>query len=192
MRSGVATIGRPTAGQVERTPMPALRALMATSRRPPTLSSSALYRSQGRMAGVEAGPSGSGPGAASAFEEVLQEAAMEHGLEPELLKAVIKAESGFNPKAVSRAGAKGLMQLMDSTARGLGVQDPFDPVQNVHGGALYLRRLLDRYGDIRLALAAYNAGAGAVDRYGGIPPFRETQAYVPKVLKYLEEYRRAP
>lgn len=191
MRRGVAAIGHVVANRMERTPMPALRALMATPRRAAPRSS-ALYRSHGLGAGGEAGPIATGPGTASAFEEVLQEAAMEHGLEPELLKAVIKAESGFNPRAVSRAGAKGLMQLMDSTARGLGVQDPFDPAQNVHGGALYLRRLLDRYGDIRLALAAYNAGTGAVDRYGSIPPFRETQAYVPKVLKYLEEYRRAP
>lgn len=102
-----------------------------------------------------------------------------HNLEARLVRAVIEAESGFNPRAVSHRGAQGLMQLMPSTARRLGVEDPFDPEQNVRAGTRELRRLLDRYaGDVVLALAAYNAGQGAVDRHGGVPPYGETRRYV--------------
>lgn len=123
----------------------------------------------------------------TAYAGIIAEAAREHGLDPHLLTEVIRAESGFNPRAVSPAGAKGLMQLMDATARSLGVQDPFDPVQNVRAGARYLARLLERYsGDVRRALAAYNAGPGAVDRHNGVPPYRETQQYVGKILARLD------
>ena len=117
------------------------------------------------------------------FEELIEAAAKRHNLPAQLIKAVIWAESNFDPKAVSSAGAKGLMQLMDATAKALGVEDSFDPAQNIEGGVTYLRRLLDRYGDVSLALAAYNAGPGAVDRYGGIPPYAETQTYVRRVLE---------
>ena len=100
-----------------------------------------------------------------------------------LVKAVIKAESNFNPKAVSRAGARGLMQLMPATAAQMGVEDSFNPEENVHGGARYLRELLERYrGDAIRALAAYNAGPEAVDRYDGVPPFPETRRYVRQVV----------
>jgi soluble lytic murein transglycosylase-like protein len=96
---------------------------------------------------------------------------------------VVKAESNFDPTAVSGAGAAGLMQLMPGTAASLGVEDVFNPEQNVEGGVRLLRQLLDRYqGNVVYALAAYNAGPGAVDRYGGVPPYRETQTYVPRVL----------
>ncbi|TAK31932.1 MAG: lytic transglycosylase domain-containing protein [Chloroflexota bacterium] len=122
----------------------------------------------------------------SAFGDLIAEATRRYNLPSGLLPSVIKAESGFNPRAVSPAGAKGLMQLMDGTARTLGVRDSFDPAQNIDGGARFLRQLLDRYGgDVRRALAAYNAGPGAVDRYGGIPPYPETQTYVSRILGYM-------
>ena len=117
------------------------------------------------------------------FASIVQTAAQRNHLDPALLDAVIAQESGFRPDVVSGAGAVGLMQLMPSTARELGVSDPFDPAQNVEGGAKYLRSLLDRYdGRLDLALAAYNAGPGAVDRFGGVPPYKETQAYVSSIM----------
>ena len=114
--------------------------------------------------------------------DLLVHAGAQHNIDVELLASVVKAESGFHPDAVSRTGARGLMQLMPATARTLGVNDAFQPDQNIAGGAAYLDYLLTRYhNDISLALAAYNAGPGAVDRYHGIPPFRETRAYVARV-----------
>jgi soluble lytic murein transglycosylase-like protein len=121
------------------------------------------------------------------LDSYFAEASATYGVDEKLLKAVAKAESNFNPSAVSSAGAIGIMQLMPSTAAGLGVSDSFDARENILGGAKYLSQLLNKYnGDTSLALAAYNAGSARVDEYGGIPPYTETQNYVAKVLAYYQ------
>lgn len=122
------------------------------------------------------------------YESIIQEAAALHGVDEDLVRAVIKVESEFDPHAVSRVGAKGLMQMMPGTAKDMRVEDPFDPRQNIFGGAKYLRKLLDKFkGNVPLALAGYNAGPRKVTRYRGIPPFKETRGYVKKVLKAMAE-----
>jgi soluble lytic murein transglycosylase-like protein len=123
--------------------------------------------------------------AAVPYADLFIQAGTRHGVSPKLLAAVAKVESGYNPQAVSPAGARGLMQLMPGTARELGVTNAFDPAQAVEGAAKLLARHLKDFKSVPLALAAYNAGGGAVRRYDGIPPFAETQAYVPKVQKAL-------
>ncbi|MER2603749.1 MAG: lytic transglycosylase domain-containing protein [Candidatus Competibacter phosphatis] len=116
--------------------------------------------------------------------------AAQYRLDPALMHAVISAESSYNPWAVSPKGAMGLMQLMPGTAERFGVRNAYDPVANMHGGARYLRWLLDQFNDTRLAVAAYNAGEGAVQKYGNqIPPYRETQTYVDRVLSFYQQYR---
>ncbi|HZQ98178.1 MAG TPA: lytic transglycosylase domain-containing protein [Chloroflexota bacterium] len=125
------------------------------------------------------------------FAEIIGEAARKYGVDPTLVAAVAKAESSFNPGAISKAGAKGLMQLMDGTARALGVQDSLDPEQNVDGGTRFLGEMLRRFGKPELALAAYNAGPGAVAKYGGVPPFDETRGYVAKVLGLQRQMKAA-
>lgn len=131
----------------------------------------------------QATPSSSGAMNAGAFEPLVDKASKTYGLDKDLLLSVIRQESGFNPDAVSKAGAQGLMQLMPGTAEKLGVSQPLDPVQNIDGGARYLKGLLDQFhGNVPLALAAYNAGSNAVRKYQGIPPYAETQQYVRSIL----------
>lgn len=124
------------------------------------------------------------------YEQLIKDCSQKYGVNASLVKAVIHAESGYNPNALSHKGASGLMQLMPQTAKSLKVADRFNPKDNVEGGVKYLRFLLDTFkGDVSLALAAYNAGLNNVARYGGIPPFNETRTYVNRVLAYMQSYQ---
>ncbi len=124
------------------------------------------------------------------YMPVIKQAAAKNNLPAELVAGVIYQESRGNPNAVSHCGARGLMQLMPGTAEKLGVKNSFDPVENIHGGAKYIRQMLDRFGGkLEFAVAAYNAGPGNVSKHNGIPPFRETQDYVPKVLGYAANFK---
>jgi len=145
-----------------------------------------------------AGPVGADLGQVSStrteVRDLVRRLSVENGLDPKLMDALVRTESGYNPSAVSRKGAMGLMQLMPATASRLGVSDPFDPEQNVRGGMREFARLVDQYrGNLQLALAAYNAGEGAVARYRGIPPYNETRNYVSRILTIYtgEPYRLA-
>ncbi len=125
------------------------------------------------------------------YQSIIDSAAQENGLTPDLLKAVIATESGGHANARSIKDAKGLMQLIDSTATDMGVTNVWDPEQNVRGGAKYLKQMLDRFdGNLPLALASYNAGPGAVEKHNGIPPFRETKEYVNRVMNYLQAFQQ--
>jgi soluble lytic murein transglycosylase-like protein len=125
------------------------------------------------------------------YEQQIDAAAAQYGIDPAVLKGLIKQESGFNPDAGSPAGAQGLTQLMPGTASAMGVTNLHDPAQSIDGGAHYLKMQLDRFGgDYSKALAAYNAGPGAVQRYGGVPPYSETQNYVKNVLGFAQQYRQ--
>jgi soluble lytic murein transglycosylase-like protein len=125
------------------------------------------------------------------FHGLILQAADRHRVDPALIKAIIMAESSYNPKAISKEGARGLMQLMPRTAKSLGVKDIWDPEHNINGGVKYFRQLLDRFnGNVKLALAAYNAGARYVRQYQGVPPFDETRLYIKKVLKFRKIYEK--
>jgi soluble lytic murein transglycosylase-like protein len=146
-----------------------------------------------QAAAVSAAPGSDAPAGAAPYSADIQAAAQKYGVPSALIEAVIQQESGFNPTAQSGAGAGGLMQLMPATARGLGVTDVYDPAQSIDGGTHYLRDQLNRFGgNVRLALAAYNAGPGAVATYGGVPPYAETQRYVADVLRNYATYSASP
>jgi len=148
----------------------------------PTHGRFSMYLKERRPAGAQT----------SSYRDLIKRHAGSFRLEEALVKAVIKAESNYQPRVVSHKGAQGLMQLIPETARDLRVNNPFDPSENIRGGSEYLRRMLDLFNnDLELALAAYNAGPGAVQRYGGIPPYTETRNYVQRVKRYLDHYRQA-
>jgi soluble lytic murein transglycosylase-like protein len=143
------------------------------------------------IAGQTDGAIGGGAGS-SEYNPLIEQAAARYGLDPAVLHGLIQQESGFNPSAQSSAGAAGLTQLMPGTASSMGVTNPMDPAESIEGGARYLSQLMSEFGgNTEDALAAYNAGPGAVQQYGGIPPYAETQGYVSKVLGYAEAYRQS-
>ncbi len=146
---------------------------------------------QGAMGTAPAStPNAAAPVAPAQIDALVSTNAGKWGVDPALVKAIIANESGFNANATSKTGAQGLMQLEPGTAAGLGVTNSYDPAQNVAGGTRYIRGLLDRFhGDVRLAVAAYNAGPGAVEKYNGVPPYAETQNYVQNVLASYSKYR---
>ena len=131
------------------------------------------------------------PGGPGKFQSFIHAASNRFGVDPALVEAVIQVESGFNPHAISTKGATGLMQLMADTANEYRVKDRHNPRQNINAGVAHLRKLMDKFnGDVSLAIAAYNAGATAVERYGGIPPYPETRRYVSKVMRFHSQYRQ--
>ena len=138
----------------------------------------------GATTGADAAQAGTQRGE---INRLISQAATRYGVSERLIQAVVKAESDYNPRCVSSAGAMGLMQLMPENCTDYGVSDPYDMAQNIDAGVRQLKQLSDKYGRLDLTLAAYNAGPGAVQRYGGIPPYRETQAYVRKILGWLSE-----
>jgi soluble lytic murein transglycosylase-like protein len=155
---------------------------------PPSATQSTSFASALQQATAPAGPTSAGA-QSTPYDALIDDSAQRNGVDPALLKGLIRQESNFNPAAHSGAGATGLTQLMPGTASSLGVSDPTDPAQAIEGGAKYLRQQLDRFGgDPAKALAAYNAGPGAVQRFGGVPPYAETQGYVQKVLGYARQY----
>jgi soluble lytic murein transglycosylase-like protein len=162
----------------------------------PTASAADAHGTSGAFGAAGIGALGFGPDVAAAgpdatpYDGLVTAAAQRNGIDPALLHGLIQQESGFDPAATSGAGAQGLCQLMPGTAASLGVSNPLDPAQSIDGGARYLKQQLDAFGgDPQLALAAYNAGPGAVRRFEGVPPYAETQAYVQKVMGYANDYR---
>jgi len=175
-----------------------IESMLGTAAPPPATSPSSFASALQSAQQTSPAAPAPAPAAASAagdptqYDGLIDASAQRNGVDPSLLKGLIRQESDFDPNARSSAGAVGLTQLMPSTAAGLGVSDPTDPAQAIEGGARYLRQMLDRFGgDQTKALAAYNAGPGAVARFGGVPPYAETQAYVQSVLGYAAQYGAA-
>jgi soluble lytic murein transglycosylase-like protein len=154
----------------------------------PTSFASALQSARTEAAG--AGSSEAEGGSSGNYDGLIQSAAAHYGIDPAVLHGLIQQESGFDPNSQSSAGAMGLTQLMPGTASSLGVSNPLNPAESIEGGARYLAQMMSQFGgNVRGALAAYNAGPGAVSKYGGVPPYAETESYVTKVLGYAESYR---
>ena len=149
--------------------------------------------SQSSEAAVKKIPTVSGKKTEHLFRTIIFRIAHRHRVDPAMVQAIIMAESSFNPNAVSKRGAIGLMQLMPDTAKSLGIEDPLNPEHNITGGVLYFKKLLKEFqGDVKLALAAYNAGLRKVKEYQGVPPFKSTRVYIEKVLKYYRRYKSVP
>jgi soluble lytic murein transglycosylase-like protein len=178
------------AGGVATGTTPALStATGASSTAAPTAFAAALQAAVAPTSSGATLPAAEGSGS-STYNALIEQAALRNGLEPAVLHGLIQQESDFNPNAQSSAGASGLTQLMPGTASSMGVSDPLDPAQSIEGGARYLSQMMARFGgNTSEALAAYNAGPGAVQQYGGVPPYAETESYVSKVLGYAESYR---
>ncbi len=164
-------------------------AAATTTAAEPSSFASALQAASAQPAAYQA--SAGGTAGSSQYDSLIEAAAVRNGIEPALLHGLIQQESGFDPSSQSSAGAMGLTQLMPGTASSLGVSNPLDPAESIEGGARYLAGMISRFGgNTADALAAYNAGPGAVSQYGGVPPYAETQSYVSKVLGYAEAFRR--
>jgi soluble lytic murein transglycosylase-like protein len=177
-----------SAGDTASASEPALAGYQSSGYEP----SLAAYTPSLTAAGSETTSAASGAGEANAYEGLIDQAAARYGLDPAVLHGLIEQESGFDPGAVSGAGAAGLTQLMPGTASSLGVANALDPAESIEGGARYLAEMMNRFGGSTAdALAAYNAGPGAVQEYGGVPPYAETETYVTKVLGYAEAYRQS-
>ena len=177
-------------GSEDRPPIPVKRHDLPVEQpgaRPIKLGESPLLRPLRKN--ISLAPTPTGDPVLDRYGPLIDRAAEAHQVDSALVSAVIQAESSGNPKAVSPAGAKGLMQLMDTTAADLGVRKVFDPAENIDSGTRYLRQLLDRFGDTKLALAAYNAGPGTVERHRGVPPYPETEQYIEKVMDKYARYR---
>jgi soluble lytic murein transglycosylase-like protein len=178
---------------LERTRQAAFPALAAASPSPPAPSAAPGGFAEALQMASAASVSGGGThGASGSYDAMIGQAAARNGVDPAVLHGLIQQESGFDPNATSSAGAMGLTQLMPGTASSLGVANPLDPAESIEGGARYLSQMQREFaGNTEAALAAYNAGPGAVRQYGGVPPYAETQSYVSKVLAYAETYRQS-
>jgi soluble lytic murein transglycosylase-like protein len=185
--AGATPTAVPASGSAEAQPASFAAALQAASTADAASASGVIGASyQPAVSSAAAGGSG------GEYEALIDQAASRNGLDPAVLHGLIEQESGFDPSATSSAGASGLTQLMPGTASSLGVLNPLDPSESIEGGARYLSQLMTQFGgNTADALAAYNAGPGAVEQYGGVPPYAETQSYVAKVLGYAETYRQS-